>query len=201
MNKVQRNVNLLAILAYVLVAVALVISEAFAAAILVALLIITIILVKDQENNKSVVPVAGAVTLYFGARLVAVVFDIIVTVIRKFQEWRIEGLQEKLKDYTGDKAVKYAEKLADVTEAYNENTVGEVFDVIFFIVVLGIIALCVLSILPLLEGKDFNKTIVGKIVAPVVMGKEAVKAQDICPNCGKTIKGEFCANCGTKRVQ
>ena len=201
MNKVQRNINLLAVVAYILVAVTLIVSETFAAAILVALLVVTIILVKDQENNKPIVPVAGAVTLYFGTKAIGVVFSVIVRIVRKLQEWRIEGLQDRIGDSSEKRAIELAKRLAKIMERYEDNNISEFFNVVFFIVCLGVVALCVLSIMPLLSGKDFNKSIVGKIVAPVVMGKDAVKAQDVCPNCGKTIKGEFCANCGTKKVQ
>lgn len=201
MSNVKRNINLLAILAYALVCVALVLSETFAAAILVALLVITIILAKNLEDNKAVVPVAGAVTLYFGTKVIDVVFTVIVRIVRKIQDWRIESLQEKIKDYKGEKLADLTKKLADITESYNENGIGEFFNIVLFFITLGVIALAVLSVLPLLTGKDFNKSILGKIVAPVVMGKEAAKAKDACPNCGKTIKGEFCANCGTKKPQ
>ena len=76
---------------------------------------------------------------------------------------------------------------------------GEVVEVIMFLLAIGVIALCALSVISLLSGKDFRSSIVGKIVSPVVVGKDAAKVNSICPNCGKVIKGEFCANCGTKK--
>lgn len=199
MNKVQRSINLIAILAYILLGVMLFVSITYSVLILIGLMLFTIVLAKNEEDNKAIIPVTGAVGLYFAYSAVKVVFTIFDRIISKIQSWRLEGLEEKIKDYSGEKLEKYIKQHAKLVERIEADTFGEVVEVIMFLLAIGVIALCALSVISLLSGKDFRSSIVGKIVSPVVVGKDAAKVNSICPNCGKVIKGEFCANCGTKK--
>ncbi len=172
MTKNQRTINLLAIVAYLIVATVFFASVSLPFIALTAILIFTIILAKNDEDNRAIVPVTGAVALYFVVLVVDLIFSILNTMIDKIIEW--------------------VEPDEPITIFH------EMFDIVLFFVTVGVIALCVLSVIFLLTGKDFRKSIVGMIVAPVVMGKAPTP---VCPNCGSQIKGEFCAKCGTKKPE
>ena len=155
MNKVQRSINLIAILAYVLLGVMLFVSITYSVLILIGLMLFTIVLAKNEEDNKAIIPVTGAVGLYFAYSAVKVVFTIFDRIISKIQSWRLEGLEEKIKDYSGEKLEKYIKQHAKLVERIEADTFGEVVEVIMFLLAIGVIALCALSVISLLSGKDF----------------------------------------------
>lgn len=200
MTKNQKTINLLAIVAYFVVATVFFASVSLPFIALTAILLFTIVLAKNEEDNRTLVPVAGAFSLYFVVLAVDVFFSIINSIIDKIQYWRLESLENKLEDFKGSesKLETLTDKYTSLVDRIEANLFQEICDVILFFVVLAVIALCVLSVLSLLSGKDFRKSLVGVIVTPIVMGKAPVI---VCPTCGKTIKGEFCANCGTKKPE
>lgn len=199
MDKNQKTIGLLAIVAYLLVAVSFFVSIQYSFIALIGLLIFTIILAKNDEDTKSIAPVSGAVLLFFGVKVVDLVFTVLNRIIDRIQEWRLESLEERAKETeSAEKLEELGEKYESLLERMEANLFQEICDVVLFIVTLGVIALCVLAIINLLSGKEFRTSIVGKIVEPVFKDKVPPVT---CPNCGKVIKGEFCANCGTKRSE
>ena len=200
MTKNQRTINLLAIVAYLVVATVFFSSVSLPFIALTALLIFTVILAKNEEDNRLLIPVVGAFSLYFVVLALDVCFAIINSIIDKIQDWRLSGLEDKIKDFEGSnsKLESLVDKYEGLVERMEANVFQEICDVILFFVILAVIALCVLSVISLLSGKDFRKSLVGKVITPVVMGKAPAI---VCPTCGKVIKGEFCANCGTKKPE
>lgn len=200
MTKNQRTINLLAIVAYLIVATVFFSSVSLPFIALTALLIFTVILAKNEEDNRLLIPVVGAFSLYFVVLALDVYFAIINSIIDKIQDWRLSGLEDKIKDFDGSesKLESLVDKYEGLVERMEANVFQEICDVILFFVILAVIALCVLSVISLLTGKDFRKSLVGKVITPVVMGKAPAI---VCPTCGKVIKGEFCASCGTKKPE
>lgn len=183
MNNNQKTITLFAIIAYLLVAVSFFVSVQIFLIALIGLLLFTIILAKNEEDNKAIIPVTGALFLYFVVAVLETVFEIIDIIVNKIISWVASDIESLSGNYDN---------------VMSSTIFSEICDIIIFFVALGVVALCVLSVIALLTGKDFSKTIVGKVVAPVLSDKKQIV---ICPNCGKKIKGEFCANCGTKKEE
>ena len=202
MDKTQKNIKVLAIFAYLfaIVALGLSLNVVLAALVMLALVAVTVILAKNVEDDKASLPVVGAASLFFGAKVIDVVLNgILVKIVEQIQEWRIEGFAEKAEK--GDISLGEMETWEKLNESLTNRSFKEVMDVIMFIIVLAIIALAVIAIISLLSGKDFSKTFLGKFACILSGGTPVSKNSWVCPACNATVKGAFCGKCGTKKPE
>lgn len=182
MDRTQKNLKLLAVIAYVLVAVSFFVGVNYAALIMVGLLITAMVFAKQSEDNNAVLPVVGAGVLYFGVLSLQVVFNCIMRIVVKIEEWSKDD--EDIFSSVSEK------------EPFSE-TLTDIFEVVLFLVTVAAVVFAVIALVDLIKGKDFSKTIVGKIAAPFVCTKEVY----YCANCGAAVKGGFCGKCGTKKPE
>lgn len=173
MDRTQKNIRLLAVFAYFVLAVSLFVGISYAALIMIGLLVAAIVLAKQTEDSNAILPVAGAGVLYFGVGLLQVVFNCLVRIVVRIEKW------------------------SDVYFDPFSETLTEIFEVITFLVMVTVVVFAVIAVLDIIKGKDFSKTLVGKIAAPFAMTKEVY----YCANCGSAVKGDFCAKCGTKKPE
>lgn len=173
MDRTQKNIRLLAVFAYIVSVIALFVGMNYAALIMIGLLVAAIVLAKQTDDNNAILPVVGAGVLYFGVGLLQVVFNCLIRIVVKIEEW------------------------SDVYFDPFSETLAEIFEVITFLVMIAVAVFAVIAVIDLIKGKDFSKTLVGKIAAPFAMTKEVY----YCANCGSAVKGDFCAKCGTKKPE
>ncbi len=182
MDRTQKSIKLLAVIAYVVLAISFFPGVSYATLIMVGLLIAGLVFAKQAEDDRAALPVVGAGVLYFGVHLLNVVFNCFYRVVVKFEEWSKdeEDIFESLSDKTP-----FSETLTDI------------FEVVLFLVMVAAVVFAVIAVIDLVKGKDFSKTLVGKIAAPFVCSKEIY----YCANCGAAVKGGFCGKCGTKKPE
>ena len=181
MDRTQKNLKLLAVIAYVVLAICFFPGVSYSALIMVGLLIAAMVMAK-QTDDKDVLPVVGAGVLYFAVHLLQVVFNCFYRIVVKIEEWS--------KDEDD-----FMEALSDKTP-FSE-TLTDIFKVVIFLAMVVAVVFAVIAVIDVIKGKDFSKTLVGKIAAPFVCTKEVY----YCANCGAAVKGGFCAKCGTKKPE
>lgn len=182
MDRTQKSIKLLAVIAYVVMAASFFPGITYSALIMVGLLIAGLVFAKQAEDDKAALPVVGAGVLYFAVYLLNVVYDCFYRIVYKFEEWSKDedDIYEMLSDKTP-----FSETLTDI------------FEVVLFLAMVAAVVFAVIAVIDLLKGKDFSKTLVGKIAAPFVCTKEVY----YCANCGAAVKGGFCGKCGTKKPE
>ena len=186
MDRTQKNLKMLAIFAYAMMALGLILGTSYATLIMVALLIVAVVLSKDAQDEDAVLPVVGAQVLYFGIKLISVVLSILASFLARIDDWIVQPLmEEEVTNPWGN----YTQ-----TSTWLETT-NEILDFLLLLVSIAAIALAVLAAIDLLRGANFAKTLVGKIAKPFTCRKEVY----YCSNCGKAVKGDFCGKCGTKK--
>ena len=187
MDRTQKNLKLLAVFAYAMMAAGLILGTSYATLIMVAILIVAIVLSKDAQDENAVLPVVGAQVLYFGVQIFSVVLSILAMFLTRIDEWIVQPIaKEEVYDYWGNS---YTQKSTWL------DTTNEVLDFIIFLVSLAAIVFAVIALIDLLRGADFSRTLVGKIAKFFSCRKEVY----YCSNCGEAVKGDFCGKCGTKK--
>lgn len=187
MDRTQKSLKLLAVFAYAMLALGLILGTSYATLIMVALLIVAVVLSKQAQDDSALLPVIGAQVLYFGVKLLDVVFSVLASIVTRCDDWF--GSEPTTEDIMNS-WVSGSSSSSDGIE-----TMNEVFDFIILLVSIAAIVFAVIAVINLLSGKDFGKSLVGKIAAPFVCNKEVY----YCANCGSAVKGDFCGKCGTKK--
>lgn len=186
MDRTQKNLKLLAVFSYAMMAAGLILGTNYATLIMVALLIVAVVLSKDAQDDNAVLPVVGAQVLYFGVQIFSVVLSILAMFLARIDDWIVVPLSED----------KYPSNWGSYnpTSTWLETT-NEILDFIIFLVSLAAVVFAVIAVIDLLRGANFSKTLVGKLAKPFACRKEVY----YCVNCGEAVKGEFCGKCGTKK--
>ncbi len=178
MDKTQKNLKLLGLITFVAMIISLIFENSFSLFVMLGLLIAAMVMAKDTEDEKAMLPVVGAELLYFVVLIIDVFFGIFVKLIG-----HIEGIV----------AIDGWTDWLNIT-----NRLDNIFGIGVWAVTIAAIVFAVISIIALLKGKDFSTTLIGKVANFVYNRKK--KEAYVCPNCGAVVKGAFCAKCGTKKV-
>lgn len=187
MDRTQKNLKLLAVFSYAMMAAGLILGTSYATLIMVALLIVAVVLSKDAQDEDAVLPVVGAQVLYFGVQIFSVLLSILAMFLARIDAWIVQPLsKEEAPSYWGNNYAQTSNWL---------DTTNDVLDFIIFLVSIAAIVFAVIALVDLLRGAKFSKTLVGKIAKPFTCRKEVY----YCANCGEAVKGEFCGKCGTKK--